>query len=144
MQLTTYTDYALRVLMYLGVESERLVTVQEIAERYGISRNHLMKVVQDLARAGFVESVRGRGGGLRLGRPAEEITLGAVVRHCEDGFALVQCLGEGGGRCVLSPSCRLRGVMGEALEAFLAVLERHTLADLVRRPAELRPLLALA
>ncbi len=144
MQLTGYTDYALRVLMLLGVEDDRLVTVQEIAERYGISRNHLMKVVRDLARAGYVESVRGRGGGLRLGRPASEIGLGAVVRHCEDNFALVACLGEGRGACVLSPACRLTGIMREAAGAFLAVLDGYSLADLVRRPADLRALLALA
>ena len=126
MKLTRYTDYALRVLMHLAARPERLSSIGEIARIYRISQNHLMKVVHDLGKAGYVSAVRGRSGGLRLGRPAEEINIGEVVRHTEDGFDLVDC-----GSCVIAPACGLTGVLGEALGAFMAVLDGYTLADLV-------------
>jgi len=138
MRLTLHTDYALRLLMLLAMEPEVLHTIEEIARRYRISRNHLMKVTQTLAQGGFIEGLRGRGGGLRLGRPAEAIRLGAVVRATEDGFNLVECFDRERNTCVLAPACELRGPLDEALRAFLDVLDRHTLADLVRHPGTLR------
>jgi Rrf2 family nitric oxide-sensitive transcriptional repressor len=138
MRLTLYTDYALRVLMLLALEPDELHTIEEVAQRYDISRNHLMKIVQTLAQAGFVESLRGRGGGLRLGRPAADISLGSVVRATEDGFALVECFDKERNTCVIAPACGLRGPLDEALGAFLAVLDGYSIADLVRHPVTLK------
>jgi Rrf2 family nitric oxide-sensitive transcriptional repressor len=141
-QLTRYTDYALRVLIYLALEPGRLATVEEIADRYGISRAHLTKVVHRLGRRGWVETLRGRRGGLRLARPPETIRVGDVVRATEESLALVECF-EARGDCAIEPACGLRGALEEALAAFLAVLDRTTLADLVaRRRAPLLRLLA--
>lgn len=144
MQLTRYSDYALRLLMRLALDPERLVTIQEVAADYGISRNHLMKIALDLGRHGFIETVRGRGGGLRLGRPAAQIRLGDVVRATEDSFGLVECFDGDHNQCVITGACRLRGALREALQAFLASLDRYTLADLVARPAALRRQLDLS
>jgi len=132
MRLTRYTDYALRVLLYLGARPDRLCSIGEIARAYDISQNHLMKVVNDLANAGYVASVRGRSGGVRLGRPAAEINIGQVVRHTEDGFDLVDC-----GACIIAPVCGLTNVLGDAVRAFLGVLDSYTLADLLRAPSSL-------
>jgi Rrf2 family nitric oxide-sensitive transcriptional repressor len=141
-QLTRYSDYALRVLIYLALEPERLATVEEIAQRYGVSRAHLTKVVHQLGRGGWVETLRGRRGGLRLARPPEAIRVGAVLRETEESLALVECF-EADGDCAIEPACGLRGALQEALAAFLAVLDRTTLADLVaRRRAPLLRLLA--
>src|SRR5215475_5174850 len=126
MRLTRYTDYAMRTLLYLGTRPERLCSIGEVASAYGVSQNHLMKVVNDLANAGYIESVRGRGGGVRLGRPAEKINIGALVRHTEGGFDLVDCES-----CVIAPACGLTGALYEALAAFMAVLDGYTLADLL-------------
>jgi Rrf2 family nitric oxide-sensitive transcriptional repressor len=128
----------MRVLTYLAARPESLCSIGEISRAYGISQNHLMKVVNDLARQGFVASLRGRSGGIRLGRPPEEINVGAVVRHTEDGFELVDC-----GGCVIAPACGLNGVLGEALGAFMDVLDRYTLADLSMRKADLRGLFGI-
>jgi Rrf2 family nitric oxide-sensitive transcriptional repressor len=125
-KLTRYTDYALRVLMHLAARPERLSSIGEIARSYGISQNHLMKVVHDLRKAGYVAAVRGRTGGIRLAKPPSEINVGEVVRHTEEGFDLVDC-----GSCIIAPACGLTGVLGEALRAFMHTLDRHTLADLV-------------
>jgi Rrf2 family nitric oxide-sensitive transcriptional repressor len=125
-KLTRYTDYGLRVLMHLAARPERLSSIGEIARTYRISQNHLMKVVHDLRKAGYLSAVRGRSGGIRLGRPPEEINIGDVVRHTEDGFDLLEC-----GSCVIAPACGLTGVVAEALRAFLGVLDRYTLADLM-------------
>jgi len=135
MRLTNFSDYALRVLMYAAAQPDRLITIEETAERYGISRAHLMKVVNLLTRAGYLAAVRGRSGGLRLGRPAETIVLGEVVRATEPDFQLVECFAADG-RCLITPSCRLRSVLGEALAAFVATLDAYTLADLVLTPAQ--------
>jgi Rrf2 family nitric oxide-sensitive transcriptional repressor len=135
MRLTRYTDYAMRVLIHLAAHPERLCSIAEISRTYSISQNHLMKVVNDLARAGFVASSRGRSGGIKLGRPADEINVGAVVRHTEEGFNLVDC-----GPCVIAPACGLNGMLNQALAAFMGVLDRYTLADLTMRKAELRGL----
>ena len=136
MRLTVLTDYSLRVLMYVGALPRRLVTIQEIAQGYGISENHLMKVVHGLAQHGFIETVRGRGGGFRLARPATEITVGAVIRAVEDDFALVECFSTDN-TCRITPVCRLRGALQQALGAYFEVLDNWTLAELVAKPKAL-------
>jgi len=140
MRLTTYTDYSLRVLTRLALQPEELVTIAEIARAYGISEHHLMKVVHQLGIAGYVETVRGHGGGMRLAKPAAEIVVGDVVRRTEPDFGLVDCF-RTSGSCVIEPACALSGLLGEALGAFLDVLDRHTLADLVAKRAPLMMLL---
>lgn len=142
MRLTVYTDYTLRVLIYLAANPERTPTIGEIAASYGISRNHLMKVVHELGVAGYVDTVRGKGGGLRLKRPAGAIGLGEVVRHAEGDFDLVPCFPGAGGGCAITPACRLKGALHRAREAFMAVLDSYTLADLAANADELRALLA--
>lgn len=143
MRLTTYTDYGLRLMMYVGLKGGELATIQEIADAYGISKNHLMKVAYDLGRHGFLETVRGRGGGLKLARPPERIKLGDVVRRMEDDFVLVECFEPGSDHCRITQACRLKGVLGEALKAWLAVLDKYTLADLLgRNPALAKTLLS--
>lgn len=141
MRLTAYTDYSLRVLMYLAVHPERRPTIAEVAASYRASKNHLMKVAFELGRAGYVETVRGKNGGLRLARPAAEIVLGEVVRRTEPDLALAPCL-DRGGRCVITPACQLRVALQQGAEAFLAVLDGYTLADLAAQPASLQALLA--
>lgn len=131
MRLSLHTDYAIRVLMLLAIEPEQLHTIEDIALRYDISRNHLMKIAQTLVQAGFIESLRGRGGGLRLGRAAGSINLGAVVRATEDNFSLVECFDHEHNTCRISSACGLRGPLEEALAAFLAVLDRYSLDSLV-------------
>jgi Rrf2 family nitric oxide-sensitive transcriptional repressor len=133
MQLTRYSDYSLRVLMYLAVRPEYLATIEEIAGAYGISRAHLMKVVHQLGRAGFVDTVRGRGGGIQLARAPEQISIGGVVRRTEDKLAIVECFEPSTSQCRIESACGLRGVLEEALDAFLGTLDRYTLADLVAR-----------
>jgi Rrf2 family transcriptional regulator, nitric oxide-sensitive transcriptional repressor len=132
MRLTGYTDYSLRVLMYLGARQDRLCSVAEISRAYGISQNHLMKVVNGLGRLGYVASARGRTGGIRLAKAAEEIPVGQVIRETEDGFDLVDCQ-----RCVISSACGFAGVLDEALAAFMQVLDKYTLEDLLTRRADL-------
>lgn len=138
MRVTDRTDHALRVLMYLAVNEGRLATTPEIAERFGISRSHLARVVWELGRAGFVETVRGKGGGLRLARPARDIAVGAVARHTERAVPLAECFPGGADRCRIASACRYRVVLGEAGEAFFAVLDRFTVDDLVKDNRELR------
>lgn len=141
MRLTTFSDYAFRVLIYLGAAPQGLATIADIAGAYGISENHLMKVVHQLARLGYIETVRGKGGGMRLARPAAQINVGEVLRATEDGFDVVECMREGGSDCRIQRACALKGALGEAMEAFLSVLDRYTLAELVR-PAVAKVLLA--
>jgi Rrf2 family transcriptional regulator, nitric oxide-sensitive transcriptional repressor len=129
MRLTAFTDFGLRVLMRLAGAPERSFTTEALAEEFGVSRHHLTKVVQDLARGGFVETRRGAGGGLRLARPAEAVTLGEVVRRLEQRQAMVECYRPDGGACTLTPGCRLRGRLAQAREAFLASLDGAKLAD---------------
>ncbi|MCC2111415.1 MAG: Rrf2 family transcriptional regulator [Hyphomicrobiales bacterium] len=131
MRLNVQTDYALRLLMHLAVNGDQLSTIAGIAKHYGISKNHLMKVAQSLAREGFIETVRGRSGGLRLARGQDEITVGEVVRKIETDFALVQCLQGADGMCLITPACRLTHVLTRATEAFLRELDQHSIADLV-------------
>lgn len=126
MRLTRYTDYAIRVLLYLGARPDQLCSISEISGAYRISQNHLMKVVNDLVREGYVASVRGRFGGIRLGRPASEINIGDVIRHTEDGFDLVDCAS-----CVIAPACGMTSVLNQAMAAFIAVLDSYSLEDLL-------------
>jgi Rrf2 family nitric oxide-sensitive transcriptional repressor len=142
MRLTVYTDYSLRVLMYVALHPERLPTIGEIASSYGISRNHLMKVVYDLGLAGYVVTVRGKNGGLRLARPPLDIVLGEVVRRTEPDMALVPCFEPIGAPCAITPACILRRALHEARSAFLDVLDGYTLADLIKNRSMLSELLA--
>lgn len=132
MRLTMYTDFSLRVLLFLGVKGpEQLSTVQEISEAYGISKNHLTKVTHELGKMGLIETIRGRGGGIRLHIDPSLINIGEVVRKTEDDFHLVECFNCATNRCVITPVCKLKGVLHEALEAYLKVLDSYTLADFV-------------
>jgi Rrf2 family transcriptional regulator, nitric oxide-sensitive transcriptional repressor len=140
MRLTTFTDYSLRVLIYLGAHREegRLATISDIATVYGISENHLMKIVHHLAKQGYVETTRGTGGGMRLARLPESINIGDVVRGTEEDLAIVECFQKKGARrCPIVPACALGGVLGRAMRAFLEVLDGQTLADLLQPGAEL-------
>ncbi len=139
MHITQHTDYALRVLLHVGSNPERRVTIAEIAERFMISRSHLMKVVNQLVRDGILDGHRGKGGGLSLARAASEIRVGEVVRRMEPGMALVECFGTGG-RCVLTPACKLKGALAQALDAFMRVLDGYSLADLLDNPETVRSL----
>ena len=142
MHITQHTDYALRVLIYMAACPERLVTVKEIAERFEISRSHVMKIVSHLVGEEFIEGLRGKGGGLRLKRPAQQIVVGEVVRRMEPGFDLVDCF-RSESSCLLSTGCRLKGAFGNALQAFLASLDGVTLADLVVQKTRLRDVLKI-
>lgn len=126
MRLTRYTDYSLRVLIHLALNDDRLCSIGEISRTYDISQNHLMKVVNALAHDGFVDTLRGRGGGIRLARPASAIGVGEVVRRTEEGFQLADCSG-----CALSPACGLTGVLQKGVHAMLAVFDSYTIADLL-------------
>ncbi len=139
MRLTRYTDFAIRIMLYLAAHEERLCSIGEIAESYGISQNHLMKVASDLAGSGYVQSLRGRGGGLRLARLASEINIGEMVRHTEGQVDLVGC-----GSCALAPACGMVCAFKNAVEAFFTTLETYSLADIMTngRPEQLRQILA--
>ena len=141
MKLTTFSDYTLRVLMFLALNRERLATIPEIAAVYGISENHLMKVVHQLARSGVIESVRGKGGGVRLAREPEAIWLGQIVRASEGRVPIVECLSDDAGACRIAPACRLTAILVHAFDALYATLDEYTLADLVRAPRGLKALL---
>ncbi|MEP0322110.1 MULTISPECIES: Rrf2 family transcriptional regulator [Hyphomicrobiales] len=143
MRLTVYTDYALRLLMYLAAKEGELATIGEVAESYGISRNHLMKVAYQLGAAGYIETVRGRGGGLRLSGAAGGIGLGDIVRYTEPDMALVPCFNPVGTPCTIRPCCVLRKALQKASFAFLETLDGYSLADLVKPRTALRRLLAL-
>lgn len=140
MRLTRFTDYSLRVLIFLGVKKHGLSTIKEIADHYNISKNHLMKVVYELNRLGYIETIRGKNGGMRLHQDPETINLGTLVRRTENDLDLVECFSEGN-QCVITPACQLKHIIAEALNAFIGVLERYTLADLLANEAELGKLL---
>ncbi|MCF8151193.1 MAG: Rrf2 family transcriptional regulator [Burkholderiaceae bacterium] len=141
MKLTTFSDYTLRVLMFLALNRERLATIPEMAAAYDISENHLMKVVHQLARSGVIESVRGKGGGVRLAHAPEDIRLGEVVRVSEGAAPIVECLADDVSHCRIAPACRLTAILVGAFDAMYARLDEYTLADLVRAPRKLEALL---
>jgi Rrf2 family nitric oxide-sensitive transcriptional repressor len=142
MRLTVHTDYSLRVLMYAALHQDRRPTISEIASSYGISRNHVMKVVYELGVAGYLETARGNSGGISLARPASEIVLGEVVRRTEPDTALMPCFDPVNAACVITPACKLRRALHEAWTAFLTVLDGYTLADLAENRDALVKLLA--
>jgi Rrf2 family nitric oxide-sensitive transcriptional repressor len=144
MRLTTYSDYALRVLMYLALKSDGLSTIAEIAESYDISEAHLMKVVHQLGVAGFIETTRGRNGGLRLAKPVEAIGLADVINTTEPDMAIVSCFKPVDAPCAIFPSCVLKRALAKARDAFMAVLEDYTLADLVAPRVGLAGLLGIS
>ncbi|MDD5296378.1 MAG: Rrf2 family transcriptional regulator [Rhodocyclaceae bacterium] len=134
MRLSSFSDYSLRVLAYLGVNADRLVTIAEVAQAYAISENHLMKVVHHLGRAGYLETVRGKGGGIRLAKAPEDIVIGEVVRQTESDLALVECFGNE--CCRIASVCRLKSILQESLEAMFLVLDGYTLADVLDTPLD--------
>lgn len=144
MRLTTFTDYSIRVLIYLAVSDDDHPTIREISDRYNISRNHLMKVVQELSQRGYVTAVRGKNGGLHLNKAAADISIGKLVQEMENDLALAECLGENN-HCILTPACELQTVLSEALQAFFATLNSYTLADILpdRNRSELVKILDL-
>ncbi|PSL42733.1 BadM/Rrf2 family transcriptional regulator [Salsuginibacillus halophilus] len=142
MHLKKYTDYALRVLIYAAAKPEsELVNKKEIAEAYGISENHIAKIVYELSKFGLIETIRGRGGGIQLADKPSQINVGDVVRKMEGDFALFECFDPKTNDCVLTPACKLRHVLHDALGAFLEVLDQYTLEDMVENREELRHLL---
>lgn len=143
MRLTIYTDYSLRLLMYLAVKDDDLATIAEVAESYDISKNHLMKVAHQLGVAGYIETVRGRSGGLRLAKSPKNINLGEVVRRTEPDMALVPCFKPVEAFCVIHPSCLLRGALHRAQAAFVKVLDEYSLSDLVQPRTKLQTLLSI-
>ena len=142
MKLTRFTDYSLRVLIYLGLKDDGRVTIREISEAYGISRNHLMKVVSLLTRMGYLDARRGPGGGIALARSAEDIVIADVVRDMEDDLNLVECFCEEG-TCIIKPVCELKSVLMQALQAYLKTLERYTLSDLLQPRNQLTRVLGM-
>lgn len=143
MQLTQFSDYALRTLIYLGVRGDSLATIEEIAAAYGISESHLTKVVHKLGKLGIVATVRGRGGGMRLGRAPAEINIGETVRLMEGNLTLVECFDAEHNTCPIAPVCGLTSILDEALRAFMLVLDRYTLADMIRNKGDIVGLLSL-
>lgn len=129
MQLTQYTDYSLRVLVYLNVKREGRATITELADFYAISRNHLVKVVHHLAQENFIHTQRGKNGGISLARSADRILIGDVVRSTEPNFEIAECFNQEKNNCVLAPDCHLKNILYEANRAFLEILDRYTIAD---------------
>ncbi|MGD9913015.1 MAG: Rrf2 family transcriptional regulator [Rhizobiaceae bacterium] len=142
MRLTFHTDYALRMLIHLEINRGSPIRVADVADSFGISRNHLLKVALKLGKLGYLATTRGRTGGIMLARDAEDINLGEVIRHMEDGFDLTECMRRGG-FCAITPACRLKGVVARALDAFLSVFDGFTLADIAAHRNELRELLEM-
>ena len=141
MQLTLYTDYSLRTLIYLHISENKLSTISEIADYYGISKNHLVKVVHNLSQEGFIHSVRGKGGGLRLAIPGEKIIVGDVVRKTEPNFHIVECFdNEKVNECIVPPVCRLKTILERATEEFLLVLDQFTIDDMLTGKPEWSPI----
>ena len=142
MRLTRFTDYSLRVLIYLGLQQNELVTIRRISDAYGISRNHLMKVVSLLTRMGYLKAQRGPGGGIRLARPPEKINLADVITDTEEDLVMVECFDEEGD-CVITPVCKLQYVIGEALKAYIKTMKAYTLDDLLNPQKDLSKLLEI-
>ncbi|PFH86447.1 MULTISPECIES: RrF2 family transcriptional regulator [unclassified Bacillus (in: firmicutes)] len=138
MRLTTYSDYSLRVLIFLSSEpGEKLVNIKDIAEAYDISKNHLMKIIYNLGKMGYIETIRGRNGGIRLAKLPSEINIGEIIRKTEEDFNIVECF-EHGNTCVITPVCSLKHIFNNALEQFLKVLDQYTLDDIVKNNAMLK------
>lgn len=131
MQLTLYTDYSLRVLVYLSVNPDKIATITEISDYYEISRNHLVKIVHNLAQLGYIQSFRGKGGGLKLALAPQDIGIGEVVRKVEPNFNIVECFGNSEQPCKILPLCALKKALHQAAQTFLQVLDRYTLADAI-------------
>lgn len=144
MQLTLYADYSLRVLLFLGLQPDRLSTINEIAESYHISRNHLVKVVHNLGQLGYINTIRGRSGGMSLARAPEDINIGEVVRKTEVSFDLVECFNMVSNTCPIAPVCALKAALMEAQRAFLKVLDGYTLADVLKNRQDLALLLRIS
>lgn len=130
MRLTLYTDYSLRVLLYLSSHDDQIVTITELADFYRISRNHLVKVVHELGLSGYILTSRGKRGGIRLARPADQIVIGEVVRKTEPDFDLLECLNPATDHCVITNACKLKSVLRSARDNFLGEMDKYTLADL--------------
>ncbi len=144
MRLTTFTDYCLRALTFVAIKGDELSTIDEIAERYGINRNHLVKVVFRLSQLGYLHTVRGKGGGIRLASDPAKINLGKLIRQTEEDIALVECFQEQECSCVIEPVCVLKKALRIALAAFFEVLDGYTLADLVKPSRNLARLLSVS
>jgi Rrf2 family nitric oxide-sensitive transcriptional repressor len=143
MRLTAFTDYCLRALIYVALKRGELATIDEIAERYAINRNHLVKVIFRLGQLGYLDTMRGKGGGVRLAKDPAKINLGTLVRQTEDDLALVECFQDENCSCVIEPACVLRKALHQALDAFFRTLDEYTVADLLRPSNSLARLLAL-
>jgi Rrf2 family nitric oxide-sensitive transcriptional repressor len=145
MRLTNYTDYSLRVLIYLAVKKDdSLSTIKEIADTYQISKNHLMKITHELGLMGYIDTIRGRNGGIRLLMDPNDINIGELVLKTEEDFHLVECFHnnkEGTDRCIISPACKLKHILHESMVAFIHVLKGYTLADLIENKTDLNALL---
>ena len=138
MRLTVYTDYSLRTLLFLAIRgNDYLATIQEIADTYNISKNHLMKVTYELGKLGYIETIRGRGGGIRLAVDPSSVSIGTVVRQTEEDFQIVECFDKEKNLCIISPVCKLKHALNEALAAYLAVLDQYTLADVAQNKGSL-------
>ncbi|WP_163102146.1 Rrf2 family transcriptional regulator [Peribacillus alkalitolerans] len=131
MRLTSYSDYSVRVLIYLSIHHEKLNNIKDIAHVYDISKNHLMKIIYNLGKLGYIETIRGRNGGIRLAKEPNEINLGALLRQTEEDFHIVECFSKDHNHCAISPVCNLKGVFYQAKQAFLQVLDSYTLEDVV-------------
>lgn len=143
MRLTLYTDYSLRVLLFLAAKgTQEKANIQEIAEAYRISKNHLMKVIHELGRLGYIETIRGRHGGIRLAKAPKDIIIGEVIRKMEDDFYLVECFHDEK-KCAIAPACGLKRALSEALRAYLSVLDQYRLSDFLGPKKELADLLAI-
>ncbi len=132
MKLTAFTDYSLRVMMYVAVNDDRLVSIKEVSEVFGISRNHLMKIVHGLGKGGYLQTIRGKNGGFRLGMAAKEINLGKLIRYTEEDLGIVECYGDKNSNCKIIESCMLAGVLQLALNSFFNVLDDHNLEELTQ------------
>jgi Rrf2 family nitric oxide-sensitive transcriptional repressor len=143
MRLTTFTDYCLRALIYVALKGDEIATIDEIAQRHGINRNHLVKVIFRLGQLGYLDTMRGKGGGVRLAKDPAMINLGRLVRETEDHMALVECFEDRDCLCVIEPACVLRKALHQALGAFFEILDGYTIADLLKPSRNLARLLAL-
>jgi len=141
MRLTNFSDYSIRVLLYLSVHNERLVNIKEIADSYQISKNHLMKVIYQLGKLGYIKTIRGRNGGIRLAKEPSEINIGQLVRKTEEDFNIVECFCIENNKCPITSICTVQGVLHQALHAFLEVLDAYTLQDISENKINLRHLL---